>query len=79
MCGDIPGYKRPSKVSRASAAVCLKLPCTRLGSFIHVTIQFQALFRVSVASNMPVFMCNLAFIGVLAETVFHVSEEGETQ
>ena len=28
---------------------------------------------------MPVFICNLAFIGVLAETVFHVSEEGETQ
>lgn len=79
MCGDIPGYKRPSKVSRASAAVCLKLPCTRLGSVIHNMIHFSALFCVSVARNMPVFMRNLEFIGVLAEIVFHVSEEGETQ
>ena len=79
MCGDISGYKRPSKVSRASAAACWKMPCTRLGSVIHTMIQLKSISHASVGSAAPFTKYNLAFIAVPAGIAFHVSEELETQ
>ena len=74
MCGDISSYKRPSKVSRASTAVCLKVPCTRLCSVIYNMIQLFKVSRISAGGNTPFIQCNLAFIGVLAGGVCYVPE-----
>ena len=79
MCGDIPGYKSPSKVNRASAAACLEVPCTTLGSLIYNRVQILSIPIVGVGCEMPSFKCNLAFTSMLAGIVMYVPEKQETR
>ena len=75
MCGDIPGYKRPSKERSASAAACLKVPCTKFGSFAYTLIGVRSIHHGLTGSVMPLIKCNLAFIGAPATTVMYVPEK----